>query len=1158
MIGTSQLINAFGGPVCFTDTTDIFKDGSGVALYSLDYDGTDAGGGGIGKFGQAAIFNGSNSILRLPGQIPASVASDYSISFWVNPTSIGVNGNAIFRNFYGSGSYVAGQLAIILLDYNSLKRLRIYQITSNGSSTVAVYESTSAISENTWTHIACVIDVDGAPTAYVNGNSFALSSAGSTYLSNPEANSAFGEWQGEPYYHGKIDQVRVFNKALTTTEITTLSNESKATTNTLQILGDTSCVATYKLDGNSTDLSGNYDGTGTNVTYKYDGSPVSVDFGVEGKSNHGAGFNGSSSVITLSSTISSIKTYSFWINPDSSGNATYARRLFGDIGGTSYTNSITFDKPNSKVTYFEGTTARSSATISNDAWSHIVFTSDGTTLKVYTNGSLSNTYTTSGFVSSINEICSTSSNRQFKGSIDQVRIFNKAISASEVSTLYGSGAGEIACVHTATADNINYPVANLAHYKFDNNSKSEIASTHYLFIGDAGNQSSSGRLNSVDADFTYTRPTGYSEWGGSWDTSNKTGSATQTFEESDKKWTKTGSYYNAVWSTNKYHSGKYYAEIEFLGAELVYGISRLTSATGAGTTLQNGSIYYGSWATHSWKYSTTNTAEGAILSTNDVIGLAADFDNQILQVYRNNVLLDTVSIARSDGTDTNVEYRFGRFGQALKYSGASSHAETTLANSNFTSNYSISFWVNLDNANTFQNFVGNYKSSGGYGGFTFMSRDVGSGVYRYGFIWWYTTGDLYNYVDNNDVLATSGTWVHLVATKASGALPKLYVNGTASSLNYRNAVTDHATTTENFKIGNTLNNNYSAGLIDQVRVFNSELSASQVTQLYNEKPETDTSNFKAVLYEGNGGTNFISNVGFQPDLVWVKARDDAHDHVLYDTVRGVGSGKALSSNATYAEGAYDATYGFLDTFEATGFVAKTGSSNANYTNKNNEDYAAWAWKAGGPAVSNAVGTITSQVSANQDTGFSIIRNTGTANYSDTIGHGLSQAPEIVIQKTISSAVDWYVLFNIDGTGGWDWGKLNSTVAFAADNPVRFSANSTTINNWGWTGYDMINYCWHSVAGYSKIGSYTGSGVSGKQVTLDFNPSFVLIKRTNSPAKGWLMVDDKRGTYELFSHLSAAEDTSVTAIVLGANKFTLNTTNDWYNGSGGEYLYMAFK
>ena len=157
-------------------------------------------------------------------------------------------------------------------------------------------------------------------------------------------------------------------------------------------------------------------------------------------------FNGSSSKINLS-TISNIKTYSFWINPDSSGNATYARRIFGNIGGTSYTYSIVLDPGfggagEGRMVYYDNTSAKYGDIINFNEWSHIAFTSDGTTLKIYTNGSLSNTYTTSGFVSSINEICSTSSNRQFKGSIDQVRIFNDSLTSDEVTQLYNN---EIAC-----------------------------------------------------------------------------------------------------------------------------------------------------------------------------------------------------------------------------------------------------------------------------------------------------------------------------------------------------------------------------------------------------------------------------------------------------------------------------------------------------------------------------------------------------------------------------------------------------------------------------------------------------------------------------------------------------------------------------------------
>ena len=280
------------------------------------------------------------------------------------------------------------------------------------------------------------------------------------------------------------------------------------------------------------------------------------------------------------------------------------------------------------------------------------------------------------------------------------------------------------------------------------------------------------------------------------------------------------------------------------------------------------------------------------------------------------------------GTANNITYQSGAFNEAIRFSGAGSNIETNIANSNFTSNYSISFWVNLDNANTFQNFVGNYQQSP-YGGFTFMSRDVGGGVYRFGFIFWYPTGALYNYVDNNDVVATSGQWAHLVVTKSSSALPILYVNGTANSLNYRNTVTDHGTTSQNFKIGNTLNNNYSAGLIDQVRVFNTELTQSQVTTL---------ARGIATSYSGSAtNVNFNGSLNFQPDLVWVKARDAAHDHVLVNSINGAGSNQGLSSNATYYNGEYTATYGYISSLDSNGFTVSAGSSYANYTNVNNED-----------------------------------------------------------------------------------------------------------------------------------------------------------------------------------------------------------------------------
>ena len=212
---------------------------------------------------------------------------------------------------------------------------------------------------------------------------------------------------------------------------------------------------------------------------------------------------------------------------------------------------------------------------------------------------------------------------------------------------------------------------------------------------------------------------------------------------------------------------------------------------------------------------------------------------------------------------------------------------------------------------------------------------------------------------------------------------------------------------------------------------------------------------------------------------------------------------------------------------------------------------------------NKNGTLESTVSANPDAGFSIVRNTGTSNYSDTIGHGLSQPPELIIQKGATATTDWYLLVNLNGTGAWDWTKINSTLAFSAVTQG-FTTNSTTIDNWGWTNYDMINYCWHSVAGYSKIGTYVGTGGTNN-VSVGFTPSWVMIKNTTA-AGSFLIYDAARSPYDprnksINLTYTSAETTQSTMRVNFnsiSDGFTLLGALGATNQSGVTYLYMAFK
>ena len=220
-----------------------------------------------GKFGNAAVFNGSSSIISVSGQLP-SVASDYSISFWANPTTISTSGNTIFTNVNAGGSAVKGQVSVLFYDYNSVKRLRVYIVTTTGSLATAVYDSTSAISTGTFSHIVVNIDINGAPTAYVDGSPFSMSFLANTSVSTQGSDTIFGKHQNASFFNGKIDQVRIFDTALTGNQVTDLyTNETDTTAQLLNFPVGAGCIAAYKLDSNADDISGLYSGTPTDIGY---------------------------------------------------------------------------------------------------------------------------------------------------------------------------------------------------------------------------------------------------------------------------------------------------------------------------------------------------------------------------------------------------------------------------------------------------------------------------------------------------------------------------------------------------------------------------------------------------------------------------------------------------------------------------------------------------------------------------------------------------------------------------------------------------------------------------------------------------------------------------------------------------------------------------
>jgi hypothetical protein len=160
-----------------------------------------------------------------------------------------------------------------------------------------------------------------------------------------------------------------------------------------------------------------------------------------------------------------------------------------------------------------------------------------------------------------------------------------------------------------------------------------------------------------------------------------------------------------------------------------------------------------------------------------------------------------------------------------------------------------------------------------------------------------------------------------------------------------------------------------------------------------------TDHFNTILYTGNGGTQALTGVGFAPDLFWNKNRTGTYQHMLYNTISG--ATKYLSSGETDAE-ATDTNS--LTSFDSDGVtLGSSASSNATSVTS-----VGWNWKAGGTASSNGDGDITSSVSANTTAGFSILTFSGDSDKTSTVGHGLSQSPELIIIKGTSSVQEWSV------------------------------------------------------------------------------------------------------------------------------------------------------
>jgi len=319
--------------------------------------------------------------------------------------------------------------------------------------------------------------------------------------------------------------------------------------------------------------------------------------------------------------------------------------------------------------------------------------------------------------------------------------------------------------------------------------------------------------------------------------------------------------------------------------------------------------------------------------------------------------------------------------------------------------------------------------------------------------------------------------------------------------------------------------------------------------------------FNTKLYTGNGGTQSITGVGFQPDFVWLKRRDASAGHKLNDAVRGVN--KQLVSNNANAE---DSNTDILTAFGTDGFTLGNNSD----VNNNSNLFVSWNWKAGGgQGTSNTDGSInTTYTSVNTTAGFSISLYTGTGSNA-TVGHGLGAVPKAIIIKELNPASTraWRVYH--EGMGNSKVMYLNQTDSQASDSTAFNSTSPTTsVFSLGTSvgtnesGKNFIAYCFAEKQGYSKFGKYEGNGnADGAFVYCGFKPAFTLIKRQTGN-DNWPIHDNRRpgrnpNDAVLRSNLADGEYGGSQGLDFLSNGFKARQNDGEFNSSGESYVYLAF-
>ena len=383
----------------------------------------------------------------------------------------------------------------------------------------------------------------------------------------------------------------------------------------------------------------------------------------------------------------------------------------------------------------------------------------------------------------------------------------------------------------------------------------------------------------------------------------------------------------------------------------------------------------------------------------------------------------------------------------------------------------------------------------------------GNGQGAENYIRFYNGSDIQIRWGNQDLTSSgysTGVWYHIVAQEDANGFANFWIDGVEIATSTSSLLSVTGDTNIGRRFNSPSYQHYFNGQMAQLRLFSSSLDSTQIAQLYNETK----------------ADNSVLN---------------------YPSGAGCIAAYPLGENANGLDGLYNGTASNV-TFGKPGYLTR-----------------------------NTEGTIESTVSANVAAGFSIVGYTGNGTAGSTVGHGLASTPEMVIVKSLTSTANqsWSVYhvetgptksitLELTNTPYTNIGYWNNTSPTSID----FTLGNYAVSNQNNANY--IAYCWHSVAGYSKISSYVGNGnTTGVLQELGFEPAFLMFKCVTQSGN-WIMIDNKRATSNprtphLRANTSGQDDPGANEYVdFISTGFQPKGVSNYNNNSDGQtYIYMAF-